>query len=140
MVSLFQERELELAYLQFIIVEKPLLLDALAVDVGAVEAIEILHPEAAFIAQNAGVMPRHCDIVQEEVAMGATPYGEDVEVEGDGLALVRQADDDAALLLRRMGRNPGALASAANGATDTEPTCAPFLKKSLAALVTSSSL
>ncbi len=64
-----------------------LLLDALAVHVGAVEAVEVLHQEAAFVAQHPGVMARHGDVVQEKVAVGAAADGEDVDVEVDGLPL-----------------------------------------------------
>src|SRR5689334_16111475 len=56
-------------------------LDALAVEVGAVEASHVAHREPVALPDELGVPTRHRDVVQEDVAVGVPARGRQVGVE-----------------------------------------------------------
>ena len=68
--------------------------DRLAVDVGAVEAADVVHREAAALAVELHVPPADGDVVQEDVAVGVPAGGGDVLVEQEPATGVRTALDD----------------------------------------------
>ncbi len=74
----FQERQFELPDLKLVPVGKPVALDALTIDVSAVQAVQILHPELVLVVQYPGVMPGNGYVVEEEIAVRTAPDGEDV--------------------------------------------------------------
>jgi hypothetical protein len=94
LVGSFNERELELADLELVAVVEPLLLDALTVDIRAVEAVQVFHPEAALVAEDPRVMARDRDIVEKKVALRAAADRKDVDTEVDGLPLSPAAGTD----------------------------------------------
>ena len=69
-------------------------LDPLAVDVGAVKAVQILDQESALVADDPGMMAGYGDIVEEDVAVGTPADGEHVGIEGDGLPFAATAGAD----------------------------------------------
>src|SRR3712207_9459287 len=68
--------------------------DRLAVDVGAVEAADVVHGEAAALTVELHVPAADGDVVEEDVAVGVPAGGGDVLVEQEATAGVRAALDD----------------------------------------------
>ena len=88
------EDEAELADLDLVAGLQRGLVDALAVDVGAVERADVADDEAVALAAEVGVLARDGDVVEEDVAVGV-PAGVDlVVVEQEARAGVGSAQDD----------------------------------------------
>src|SRR3954447_20741370 len=87
-------RELELADLQLVAVLEPVGLDAMAVDVGAVQRAEVVEEEVAAAAHEQGVVARHGDVVEEDVRVRAPADRHAVGVEGEALAHAPAAGPD----------------------------------------------
>jgi hypothetical protein len=68
-----QENKAELAYLQFVAVRERRGLDALAVQIGAIERADIVGPENAIFVAHLGVAARNRDVVKENIAVGVAP-------------------------------------------------------------------
>src|SRR5689334_9858676 len=66
------EDEPELADLHLVARRQPDLVDELAVDVCAVERADVVHHEGTLGAAEDGVLARHGDVVEEDVAVGVT--------------------------------------------------------------------
>ena len=99
------ESQLELAYLQFVALHKSVPLDPLAVDVGAVQTVEIFDQEPALITNHPRMMPGHGDVVEEHVAVGTAADGKNVSVESDDLPFpaAAGADDEHRALPEDLG-------------------------------------
>src|SRR3954469_11159317 len=78
-------RELELADLQLVAVLEPVRLDAVAVDVGAVERAEVVEEVIAAAAHEQGVVARHRDVVEEDVRVGPAADRHPLGAEGKAL-------------------------------------------------------
>ncbi len=79
------------------------LLDALPVDVGAVEAADVAHGETVAPAVELGVPPGDRHVVEEDVAVRVPPGRGDVVVEQEPAARVRAAPDHQQRGTRRQG-------------------------------------
>src|SRR4051794_32400061 len=78
--------ELELADLELVTVLEPVRLDAVAVDVGAVQRAEVVEVVVAAAAHEQGVVTRHRDVVEEDVGVGPAPDRHAVRVQREALA------------------------------------------------------
>src|SRR5919206_77732 len=96
-----QVDEAELADLHLVAPGQRRDVDRLAVDVGAVEAADVVHREAAALAVELHVPTADGDVVEEDVAVGVPAGGGDVLVEQEAAAGVRAPLDDQQ---RRAGR------------------------------------
>jgi len=65
----FQKSELEFTYLKLITVNQLMAFNAASVDVGAIEAIQVLNDESGGSPDNPCVMPGYGDIIQEEMVL-----------------------------------------------------------------------
>src|SRR3954453_22470320 len=94
-------RELELADLQLVAVLEPVRLDAMAVDVGAVERAEVVEGVVAAAAHEEGVVARDGDVVEEDVRVGAAADRHAVGVQREALAdaPAARADDERGALV-----------------------------------------
>src|SRR4051812_8242444 len=94
-------RELELADLQLVAVLEPVGLDAMAVDVRAVERPEVVEVEVAAAAHEQGVVARDGDVVEEDVGVRAPADRHAVGVQGEALAdaPAAGADDERGALV-----------------------------------------
>src|SRR4051794_7277047 len=81
-----EEHEPVLADLHLVGVLQDHRVDAVAVDVGAVEAARVRDGEAAALAGERGVPARHGDVVEEDLAVGMATGGDDVLVEQEPAA------------------------------------------------------
>src|ERR1019366_1133693 len=75
------EHQPELADLHLVACLQSGLVDALPVDVGAVQRADVTHQEDVTLAAEGRVLARHRDIVEKDVAVGVTPRGDVVRVE-----------------------------------------------------------
>src|SRR3954447_5768577 len=87
-------RELELADLQLVAVLEPVRLDAMAVDVGAVERPEVVEEEVAAAAHEQRVVARDGDVVEEDVRVRTPADRHAVGVEREALAHAPAAGPD----------------------------------------------
>src|SRR3954447_4477263 len=93
--------ELELADLQLVAVLEPVRLDAVAVDVGAVERAEVVEVVVAAAAHEEGVVARDGDVVEEDVRVGPPADRHAVGVQREALAdaPAARADDERGALV-----------------------------------------
>src|SRR5918999_1021944 len=96
-----QVHEAELADLHLVAPGQRRDVDRLAVDVGAVEAADVVHREAAALAVELHVPAADGDVVEEDVAVGVPAGGGDVLVEQEAAAGVWGPPYD------QQGRAPG---------------------------------
>src|SRR4051794_26746114 len=94
-------RELELADLELVAVLEPVGLDAMAVDVGAVERAEVVEVVVAAAAHEQGVVARDGDVVEEDVGVRPPADGHAVGVQREALAdaPTPRADDERGALV-----------------------------------------
>src|SRR3954454_5247621 len=94
-------RELELADLELVAVLEPVGLDAMAVDVGAVERAEVVEVVVAAAAHEQGVVARDGDVVEEDVGVRAPADRHAVGVQREALAdaAAAGADDERGALV-----------------------------------------
>src|SRR3954447_24774675 len=88
-----QVHQAELADLHLVATGEGGDVDRLAVDVGAVQAADVVHGEAAALAVELHVPPADGDVVQEDVAVGVPAGGGDLLVEQEAAAGVGAALD-----------------------------------------------
>src|SRR4051794_13796541 len=104
-----EEHELELPDLELVAVaQRDLGLDALPVEVGAVERADVAELVPLAAVHDLGVATRHGDVVEEDVAVGVTAGFGDVAVEhelrpGVGTSLDDQHADALGQLVERDG-------------------------------------
>src|SRR4051812_5694030 len=94
-------RELELADLQLVAVLEPVGLDAVAVDVRAVQRAEVVEVVVAAAAHEQGVVARHGDVVEEDVGVRPAADRHAVGVQREALAdapAARPDDERGALV------------------------------------------
>src|SRR4051812_48344479 len=93
--------ELELADLELVTVLEPVRLDAVAVDVGAVQRAEVVEVVVATAAHEQGVVARHRDVVEEDVGVGPPADRHAVGVQRKALAdaPAARADDERGALV-----------------------------------------
>src|SRR4051794_38922857 len=94
-------RELELADLELVAVLEPVGLDAMAVNVGAVERAEVVEVEVAAAAHEQGVVARDGDVVEEDVGVRPPADRHAVAVQREALAdaPAAGADDERGALV-----------------------------------------
>src|SRR3954447_12884676 len=94
-------RELELADLELVAVLEPVGLDAMAVDVRAVEQAEVVEVVVAAAAHEQGVVARDGDVVEENVRVGPAADRHAVGVQREALAdpPAARADDERRALV-----------------------------------------
>ena len=80
--------------------------DAVAVDVGAVEAADVADGEAVGLAAELGVPARDRDVVEEDLAVRVAAGGDHVGVEQEPAARARAALHDEQRAARRAARRP----------------------------------
>src|SRR3954454_23045982 len=88
------EHQPELADLHLVAGLQGSLVDALTVDIGAVERPDVTDEEPVALASEAGVLARDRDVVQEDVAVGVAPGADLVGVEEEPGSRVGSAQDD----------------------------------------------
>ena len=91
---MFQKGQLELPDLELVPIGELVPLDAPTVDVGAVQAVQVLDRETSVIEDDPRMMPGHGDVVEEEITVRASAYREDVDPESDDLPFPTSSGPD----------------------------------------------
>src|SRR5690606_1281651 len=94
LLSAREEDEAELTDLHLVSALQGMFLDALPVDVGAVEAAHVAHGVLAAAPVELGVPAGHGDVVEEDVALRVASGRDEVAVEEEPAAGVRAAEHD----------------------------------------------
>src|SRR3954470_10048599 len=97
------EHEAALADLDLVASLQDHVVDPFAVDVGAVQAADVVDPEAVRPTAELGMTSRHRHVVEEDLAVGVPPGAHDVGVEQEPAARAGAALDHEERAARRQG-------------------------------------